>query len=175
MKKPLMRAEEELERLYRRHVDTVYRVCFLFLKNKSDTEDMVQNTFLKLMRYSGGFESEEHEKAWLIVTASNLCRDTLKHWWRKTCSIEQPGAEQISGQSDPAEHAAERDRSESILQQVLALPDLYKTPLYLYYYEDYSTAQIAKLLRKKEATVRSLLSRGRKQLQKQLESRGLDG
>lgn len=66
-----LRTDEELVEIYNRHVDTVYRVCFSFMKNAADTEDMVQETFLKLISCGKNFTSEEHEKAWLIVTASN--------------------------------------------------------------------------------------------------------
>ena len=69
-----MRTSEELQQIYERHVNTVYRVCFMFMKNRPDTEDMVQNTFIRLMKDKTVFESEEHEKAWLIRTATNLCR-----------------------------------------------------------------------------------------------------
>ena len=70
---------KEITEIYNRQVDTVYRICYSFMKNISDTEDMVQETFLRLIRTGVLFQSEEHEKAWLIVTASNLCKDTLKN------------------------------------------------------------------------------------------------
>ena len=75
-------SSEEFLKIYNRHVDTVYRICFSFMKNSSDTEDMVQETFLKLLSNGKRFESESHEKAWLIVTARNECRGQLKHWSR---------------------------------------------------------------------------------------------
>lgn len=70
-----LRTDEELVKIYNRHVDTVYRICFSFMKNAADTEDMVQETFLKLISCKKKFTSKEHEKAWLIVTASNTCKD----------------------------------------------------------------------------------------------------
>ena len=76
----LLRTDEEIMGIYNRHVDTVYRVCFSYMKNKSETEDMVQETFLRLITSKKTFDNERHEKAWLIVTASNLCKDSLKKW-----------------------------------------------------------------------------------------------
>jgi len=70
--------EIDIEDIYNRHVDTVYRVCFMFMKNKQETEDAVQTTFLKLMNSNIAFKDEAHEKAWLIVTASNVCKKQLK-------------------------------------------------------------------------------------------------
>ena len=68
----------EFIEVYSRQVDTVYRVCYSFMKNRPETEDMVQETFLRLISSGKQFENERHEKAWLIVTASNVCKDTSK-------------------------------------------------------------------------------------------------
>ena len=159
MKSSLRRSNEEITQIFNRHVDTVYRVCFMYMKNQSDTEDMVQNTFLKLMRDKTVFQSEEHEKAWLIRTASNLCKDYFKHWWSKTV-----GMDQINDTAVDQKFAVD-----SNLEMVLALPPKYKTPIYLYYYEGYSTVEIARILKKKESTVRSWLHKGRNLLRMEME------
>lgn len=72
------RTKDDLYILYQRHVKTVYRVCYLYMKNPQDAEDMVQSTFLKLFQYSGEFSDAEHEKAWLIVTAAICARISLR-------------------------------------------------------------------------------------------------
>ncbi|MBP3672515.1 MAG: RNA polymerase sigma factor [Oscillospiraceae bacterium] len=154
----LQRTGKEIVRIYDRHVDSVYRLCFSFMKNPADAEDMVQETFLRLMSSGKQFESEEHEKAWLIVTASNLCKDALKKWWRKNENIDDYAA---TLQSDDIP-------DNSVVQAILDLPAKYKTVVYLYYYEGYATAEIARYLRCREATVRSRLSRARKQLHSML-------
>ncbi len=84
----LVRTNKEIIAIYDRHVDTVYRVCYSYMKNRPETEDMVQETFLRLISSGKAFENERHEKAWLIVTASNVCKDNLKKWWRKSESME---------------------------------------------------------------------------------------
>lgn len=152
-----MRTNEELTEIYDRHADTVYRVCFMYMKNRPDTEDMVQNTFIRLMKDKTVFQGIEHEKAWLIRTAINLCKDHLKHWWSKTeglSYVEEAAAEQY--ESDP--------------DMVMALPPKYRTAIYLYYYEGYSTAEIAKMLKKNVSTVRGYLHTGRKLLKMEMES-----
>ena len=88
MAKSLLRTDKEVEEIYKRNVDTVYRVCFMYMKNKHDTEDMVQNTFLKLISYNKEFINSNHEKAWLIVTATNLCKDFYKSKWSKRENID---------------------------------------------------------------------------------------
>ena len=154
----LQRTGKEITEIYNRQVDTVYRICFSFMKNKQDTEDMVQETFLKLLSSGVGFVSEEHEKAWLIVTASNLCKDTLKKWWRRTEDIDDPTL-------DLHTPAFEIDE---VLDAILKLPADQKCAVYMYYYEGYSTADIAAYLRCPHATVRSRLARARKTLKHKL-------
>ena len=154
----LQRTGKEIAEIYNRQVDTVYRICYSFMKNTHDTEDMVQETFLRLMSSGIVFQSEEHEKAWLIVTASNLCKDTLKKWWRKTEDISDPS---LGLQQPPFE-------INSVLEAILELPKDQKTAVYMYYYEGYSTADIARYLGCPHATVRSRLSRARKTLKMKL-------
>lgn len=74
----LLRTDKKITQAYETYVDMVYRLCFTILKNQFNTEDAVQNTFIKLMRYLRRFESPEHEKFWLLVTASNTYKDTLR-------------------------------------------------------------------------------------------------
>ncbi len=144
--------------IYNRHVDTVYRVCYSFMKNRTEAEDMVQETFLKLLTHPMEFESQRHERAWLIVTASNVCKDALRKWWRHPGRLtELDGAE---GMTVTMENP--------VAEAILALPENAKTVVYLYYYEGYSTGEIAKHLRCPEATIRSRLARARKQLEKLL-------
>ena len=142
---------------YNRHVDMVYRVCYSFMKNQTDTEDMVQETFLRLLSNKKKFADERHEKAWLIVTASNLCKDALKNWWRTNENID-----------DYPDIPQKSSGSSTVMEAILSLSDDYKTAVYMYYYEGYSTAEIAGFLGCPDATVRSRLSRARKQLQAML-------
>lgn len=147
-------AKQKFVEVYDRQVDTVYRVCYSFMKNRADTEDMVQETFLRLLSTGKEFENERHEKAWLIVTASNLCKDNLKKWWRKSENIE-----------DFLDLAQEPRQDDGVLELILQLPEEYKDAVYMYYYEGYTTVEIARHLRCPEATVRSRLMRAKKKLQ----------
>lgn len=157
MAESLLRTDKEITQIYSRHVQMVYRVCYSFMKNSAAAEDMVQTVFLKLMTYPKAFQSDEHEKAWLIVTASNLCKDQLRHWWQRREPLE-----------DQTEAAAPEVKTDETLEAVLSLPDRYKTAIYLYYYEGYSTGEIAAMLKKAPSTVRDTLTRGRRLLRKKL-------
>lgn len=148
---------------YARHVDTVYRVCYIRMKNQADAEELTQETFLRAMKEPQLWEDDAHGRAWLIVTASNLCKNALRHWFRASRQ-EVEDWDQAMGCVQAPPDAQESE----VLSAVMKLPDQYKTVIYLFYYEGYSSTEIAQMLGKKESTVRSLLHRGRKQLSQTL-------
>lgn len=135
-------------------MDTVWRVCWSFLRDAFDVEDLVQETFLRAVARQRPFQSEEHEKAWLIVTASDLCKDALR---RRARHRDEP-------LEDHPDLAAGPPEGSELLEAVLSLPENQKTAVYLYYYEGYRTREIARLLRCPHATVRTRLARARERL-----------
>lgn len=156
----LSMTDEQFALLYHRHVDRVYRVCFMLLKNTADTEDAVQTVFIKLMQSGKTFADHEHEKAWLIRTARNHCLNLLSHWWRR---------QRVSMDHLPAPAVPHKDDLRELWRLVLDLPAKYKTVVYLFYYEGYSTKEIAGILEMKETTVRSQLHTARKLLKIEME------
>lgn len=142
-----------MDDIYKRNVDMIYRICFMYLKNPTDSEDAVQSIFLKLLKSNTSFADPEHEKAWLIVTTRNHCKDLLKSWWR-TRKVELTRLPEAVWGDDG-------DRSGEVLDRLLALPDKYKIVLYLYYFEEYSVREIANMLIRKESTIQSQLAKGR--------------
>lgn len=155
---------DDIAALFHRHVKTVYRLCYSFLGNAADAEDATQSVFMKLIDRPRRFNDEEHEKAWLIVCAQNLCRDLLKSTYR-TRTAELP--------ADVADNRASALHDDT-LEAVLALPPKYKTCVYLFYYEGYRTDEIAALTGRPASTVRSHLSEARALLKTMLggEARG---
>ena len=92
-----MRSEEDASRAIAQYADMVRRICLVHLKNESDTEDIFQTVFLKYVLHAAPFESQEHEKAWLIRVTINACRDLLRSAFRKKtvsldCLADQPAA-----------------------------------------------------------------------------------
>ncbi len=142
--------------VYERTVDTVYKVCFLYLKTQFDAEDITQSTYLRLMTANKKFKDEEHIKAWLIVCASNLCKNILRNKWRLNTSLEEHNA------------VYEDIVQDEILSKILSLKPRYKDVIYLYYYEGYKTTEIANITGRRESTVRSQLARARKILKNNL-------
>ena len=151
---------ESIEELYRRHFDMVYRVSFSYLKNPSDTEDAVAEVFAKLMQKSVTFHNAEHEKAWLIRTTINTCKNILNHWWRGRANLDD--YENLQS-DDPF-------RVDETLKIVMELPVRYKDVIYLFYYEGYTSEEIAGILRKPHSTIRGHLHEARKLLRGVLEN-----
>ena len=151
-----MHSAEETNRAIDRYGDMIRRICMIHLKNYADTEDIFQTVFLKYVLSSVVFESEEHEKAWLIRVTVNACRDLLKSFFR---SRTIPLQEALAVEQDIP------DDDREILEAVLTLPPKYKDVVYLYYYEEYSAKEISRILKKNVNTVYTLLSRARGLLQ----------
>ena len=155
-----MQSEREVNRAIERYSDMVRRICLIHLQNSADTEDIFQTVFLKYVLSSVSFENEEHERAWFIRVTINACKDLLKSFFRSRTLpldsiIEKPG-EPDSDYSD-------------VLEAVLSLPQKNKDVVYLYYYEEYSAAEISRILHKNVNTVYTLLNRGRQALKTKLE------
>lgn len=138
--------------------DMIVRIAYQNLQNRTDSEDMMQEVFIKLLRADVSFESEEHLKAWLIRVTINQCRDLLKSAWRrKTVNL-----------SEASDYAFdEEDRS--ILQDLRSLSAPYRNVIYLYYYEGYALSEIAQFTGESINTVNSRLQRARKKLKLTLE------
>lgn len=161
-----MRSEQEARRAIERYGNTVRRLCMMHLKNHADTEDIFQTVFLKYVLSSVSFESDEHEKAWLIRVTINACKDLLKSVFRsRTVSLDQ-----LLDQPAPMPP----DHRE-VLEAVLALPKKYRDVVYLHYYEDYTAPEISKILGKNVNTVYTLLTRARQLLRDQLGGEDLEG
>lgn len=162
-----MQQSTGIEAIFTRHVNTVYKVCYSYLGNAADVEDATQQVFMKLVDKPRVFSGEEHERAWLIVCARNLCKDMLKSAAVVRRADLPENAEDVAGAEDSPEMALIAEENE-VLSAVLALPEVYRECIYLYYYEGYSTVEIATLCDAPSSTVRNRLADARKMLKARL-------
>ena len=132
----------------------MYRLCYSYLGTAADAEDATQATFMKLVDKPRTFEDPEHEKAWLLACAANVCKDELKSARRKRAG-DMP-ADVVDPKSDPG--------ASDVLEAVLELPEQYKDCVYLHYYEGYKTDEIATMTSTPPSTIRNRLSEARKLL-----------
>ena len=156
---------DAVEQALNRFGNDILRLAYSYMKSRDDAEDIVQDVLIRFMQSAKQFEDEEHVKAWLLRVAANLCKDRLKSAQRQR-EVAMPEGYDVAATS-------EEDETGDILQAVMRLPDKYRSVIHLYYYEEYKTSEIAAILQKKEATVRSLLKRGREKLEKMM--KGDDG
>lgn len=135
----------------------ILRYAYSYLHNQSDTEEVLQDTLIQFLKTRPVFESDDHEKAWLLRVAGNLCKNRLKYnSLRQTDELRE---ELI---------AEQREDLSFIWDAVQALPVQYREVIHLFYREGYSTREISQILGRKEATIRSDLSRGRGKLKELL-------
>ena len=126
MQSTLQRTGRSFQEIYEIYLPMVYRIAYTYMKNPYDSEDAAHETFLRLLRQTKPFQSQEHCKRWLIVTVTNVCRDLLRKKSRTELDLEE--------YRDLAAPEAKRDE---LLEEILRLPDKYKTAVYLHYYEGY--------------------------------------
>ncbi len=131
--------------------DTIYKIAFSYCKSHADAEDIYQDVFTKYFQYTEMFESNTHEKAWLIRVTINYSKNFLRSSWHKRIILLKDYQEETLFMED----------SNDLLDAVLRLPVKYREVIHLYYYEGYSTKEIASILTRKETTIRTQLQRGR--------------
>lgn len=147
-----LRAQDEMQRVVEEYSSSLLRAAYSLLKNREDSEDAVQETFLRYMEKAPVFTSREHEKAWLLRVAVNISKNHLSSaWFRKRTDLKEdiPALEQ---------------EEQEVLESVLKLSAKYRTVIHLYYYEGYSLSEISQILRSPLSTITTRLSRARKKL-----------
>lgn len=143
-----------IEEPFRLYKDDVYRLALSYTKSPQEAEDVCQSVFLKLLE-------QEHvtpgkEKAWLMQTAANRCRDLLRSgWWRNTAPLEEVQASVLP-------------KDMAVYQAVMGLPPKYRVVVYLRYYEVMTTLEIGKLLHISQTAVTTRLSRAKQMLKQEL-------
>ncbi len=151
--------ESEYNRITKLYLDVVYRTALNCCKNPYDAEDVVQNTFMKLLEYQQTFQDDEHIRKWLIRVAVNESHSLWRSFWkRKITPLDEITA---------APEFSIPENSE-LFYAVQKLPPRYRETIHLYYYEGYSVREISDLLRISEGAIRTRLMRARSKLKQEL-------
>ena len=146
------------ENVFKAYANMVYRLAFVRTKNRYDSEDIVQEVFMRYMKVCQKMESEEHIKAMLLRITVN-CSNTLKtsYWSKKTIGLTEDMAYTVNGDDI------------NLLESVLKLPLKYRTVIHLHYYCGYSVKEIAEITKRNPSTVKTHLNRARTLLKLDLE------
>jgi RNA polymerase sigma-70 factor (ECF subfamily) len=155
-----------VETVISKYSGILYRVAMMRMKEQADAEEVVQDTFLRLISYvkkGKTFSDEEHLKAWLLRIAINRGKSILTQAWnRRTESME-------AAKDIPCEEKAQG----YAYDYVLKLPEKYRDILYLHCVEEYTIAEISKILQLSQEVVKKRIQRGRKKILKDIK-RGHD-
>ncbi len=152
---------DSLEKYIGLYHGTVYRLALSYTKNSADAEDITQEAFLRLYKYSGEFAADENCKAWLIRVTVNLSKNLLKScWFTRRAELD----ENIPCKS-------EEDRG--VFDCVMSLPPKYRVVIHLYYYEGYSVREIADMLGASQSSITTRLARGRQKIKDMFQKEGL--
>ena len=150
--------DHQARRLVNTYSDMILRISYHYLCQTSDAEDDCQTVFLRYLSNPGKFKNDQHEKAWIIRTTINVCKDILKSAdRRRTVALDDN-----MGICQPPEPKSD------LMDAVKRLPENYRISIYLFYYEGYTAREIGALLGKRENTVCAYLTRGRKLLKQLL-------
>ncbi|QUI24098.1 sigma-70 family RNA polymerase sigma factor [Vallitalea pronyensis] len=157
-----LRTDDDVDYILNKYADTVYKIAYSQTKDKYHAEDVFQEVFLRLIKKKPVFDSENHLKAWLIRVTINCSKSIfLSSYFKKRTVLHE----------DIIDTKNTITQKSELYEAVLALPKKYSRVIYLHYYEGYSVKEIAELLTIKEATVKTHLLRGRKQLKRVLGGR----
>lgn len=144
----------EFSQLAERYMDMIFRLAYSYLKNSYDADDVTQNVLLRLLKTNKTFESEAHLKNWLVRVTVNQCKNVFRAPWRRDEPLEDYEATLVF----------ERPAYSDLFHAVMNLDKKYRICLMLYYYEDYSIREIARVLHLSEKAVESRLHRARLKL-----------
>ncbi|MBE5880284.1 MAG: sigma-70 family RNA polymerase sigma factor [Lachnospiraceae bacterium] len=146
---------QPVQELIEWYQNNLFAAAFQICRNQEDAEDVVQETFIQYHTTLKQYESEEHIRAWLLRVAINKAKNVNHSFWHRK---KQPLEEYIETL------VFESEESGDLFETVLGLPEKYRIVIHLFYYEEYSVQEIAKVLKLSESNVKVRLSRGRQML-----------
>jgi RNA polymerase sigma-70 factor, ECF subfamily len=154
------------------YVDSLYGTALRLTRRPQDAEDLVQETYLKAFRASEQFERGTNLKAWLFTILHNTFRNMRRHDVRNPVDVNSETVEQAvdrAGEQQSPEQLLTRATLDADLQAALDdLPDNFRQAVWLRDVEEFSYADIAKMLDVPIGTVMSRISRGRRLLYERL-------
>jgi RNA polymerase sigma-70 factor (ECF subfamily) len=165
-------AEDSFAREALSHVDSLYGTALRLTRRPADAEDLVQETFLKAFRAESQFERGTNLKAWLFTILHNTFRNMRRHDVRSPIDVDSETVEQAAdlvAQEHTPEQILTRATLDTDLQAALdALPEAFRQAVWLRDVEEFSYAEIARIVGVPIGTVMSRISRGRKLLYERL-------
>lgn len=156
-----MPAEELCNRLINEYGDSIFRICFLYLKDYYLAEDAAQETFISAVQAYNSFKSEASEKTWLTRIAINKCKNIMKTKWFRILRLDVSECYELTDERDFAQELMTKD---SVSSAIMKLDNKSREVILLYYYQELSIKEIAFITNKNENAVLQQLHRARNKL-----------
>lgn len=153
----------KIEEIIAEHGDYLLRVAYLYVKNNATAEDIVQDVFISFYEKQEQYRGDASLRTYLVKMTVNRSHDYLRSWKHRRIML----FEKVTGKSTshtPERAMIEKMEKRELVEALFTLSVTYREVLILYYFEEMTTVDIAKLLKCPEATVRTRLRRARKQL-----------
>lgn len=150
--------EEQFEVKYQMYKEMLYNISYTYLKNSFDSEDLIQEVFLKYLKYDGNFESLDNEKYWLIRVTINSCKSFLTTAWKKNTILS----------SEEIERKKDQGIDTTYFLAISNLPNKYKEVIVLYYYENFKIEEIAQILKASQSAIKKRLQRAKEKLKEEI-------
>jgi len=163
-----VRPAQELDRLVEQYQVAVLRTCYLYLHDRSQAEDAVQETFLKVYRNLGSFRGECSEKNWIMKIAMRVCYDMNRSGWARFFN------RRVTPEMLPEASVPFEELDDALASAMMRLPVRLREVILLYYYQGLTVNEIAEVLGITQPSVSNRLKRGRDKLKTALEGRELD-
>lgn len=152
---------------------SIFKYIFTLVKHKELAEDLYQEVLLAAYLAYPSLKEHSKYKSWLFTIAVNKCRDywrkenRSKHFWREEVYSYSVTLESTT---IPEEEVLHKDSANQMAEKVMTLPQIYRDPIYLYYYQELSLLEIAKKSNLPMSTIKTRMRRAKERLRPKMQS-----
>jgi RNA polymerase sigma-70 factor (ECF subfamily) len=160
----LEQKDDLLMKWIQQYYDRLTYVAFTYVRDQSRAEDLVQQTFMNAYLSIHRLKDPSRPFPWLVRIVINQCLNVTRNSRREQPTEFLPEQRSISTE----DIYMQQSRDKEVYAAIMSLPDKFRTPIILFYFEELSIREIADALKLSEGAVKTRLSRGRDQLKNKL-------
>lgn len=145
------------------------QLVYTYVRDKALAQDLTQEIFMKCYEAYPTYKGKSTLKTWMWRIAINHCKDYLKSWYNQNIQVAVDAGIDVKASSNVEQQVIQQDEQERLAKTVMQLPIMYREVIYLFYFEDYTSKEIAVVLSTNENTVKTRLRKAKQFLKQQLE------
>ena len=145
------------------------QLVYTYVRDKALAQDLTQEIFMKCYEAYPTYKGKSTLKTWMWRIAINHCKDYLKSWYNQNFQVAVDAGIDVQASSNVEQQVIQQDEQERLAKTVMQLPIMYREVIYLFYFEDYTSKEIAVVLSTNENTVKTRLRKAKQFLKHQLE------